>query len=255
MRAKTPWLYGAALAALAAAAANSMEDTSAGFFLPPATYPVVSLFGGVARGASYAGAAAITTWAAGHPGSEGLADVGTMAMGGVGFGFYPTEGFGVQLRLSHAFAPRRHATLSLDAGELPVTPGYGPGTVREEVSYTFHNVDLKPGVKWTPFASTPASPYLMAGAGINSTIIRIEDRVSDPWLQKTSDGFLLGNAVCQRFSFGWTAAGGVEARIGPTFIIFAEYIYDRPFANHFVRGYEYDAAKEAIVLGGGWRFL
>ena len=122
-------------------------------------------------------------------------------------------------------------------------------------SYSFHNLDLKTGLKWIPFTAGPASPYVTAGPGVNSTVVRVEDHISDPWLNKKTGGLFLANAVRQHFSFDWMVAVGAEARIGPAFLIFAEYVHDRPFTNHFVEGYKYDTRTDAVVVGTGWRFL
>jgi len=130
-----------------------------------------------------------------------------------------------------------------------------PVLVEENLSYQLQNVDYKLTLKYAVFPDWLATPYVGAGLGGNSTVMKIEDRVSNPILQKGKNGVLLTNGIIQQFSFDWALYAGVQVNLGDNFFLVAEYNRDRQFREHEFAGYKYNTSLDGFYAGAGWRFL
>jgi len=226
-------------------------------YLPASIYPAVYLFGGVARGITYDAAADITgrAAAAGVPGS--LDDVGTIPALGFTCDFYFYYGLSAGLKLTHEMGRERRADLKYDYATFPEISKSrsNPIRVEENLAYQLQNVDYKLTFKYAAFPDSFVTPYVAAGLGGNSAVMKIEDRVTYAILQKGRNGVLLTNGTFQQFSFDWAVNAGIQVNIGDNFFLVAEYNRDRQFHKHAFAGYQYDTGFDGYYAGAGWRFL
>ena len=226
-------------------------------YLPATIYPAVYLFGGAARGVTYDAAADISGRAAAAGLAESLDDVGPMYAFGFTFDFYLYEGLSAGLKLTHEIAREHKVDLKYDYGTFPKSPPptMAPKLIEERLAYRLQNVDYKLTLKYAAFPEWFATPYVAAGLGGNSTVMKIEDRISDPILQKGNNGILLTNGIIQQFSFDWALYAGIQVNIGDNFFLVAEYNRDRQFHEHEFAGYKYNTGLDGFYAGAGWRFL
>ena len=226
-------------------------------YLPASIFPAVYVFGGVARGVTYDAAADITgrAAAAGVPGT--LDDVGDMYAFGFTLDLYMYEGFSAGLKLTHEMGRERGADLKYDYGTFPKISELvsNPIPVEENLAYQLQNIDYKLTLKYAPFPDSFVTPYVGAGLGGNSAVMRFEDRVTYGILQKGNNGVLLTNGTFQQFSFDWALYAGVQVNLGDNFFLVAEYNRDRQFRKHEFAGYRYDTSLDGFYAGAGWRFL
>jgi opacity protein-like surface antigen len=227
-------------------------------YLPASIYPAVYLFGGTARGMTYGAAPDISGRAAATGSTQGLDDVGAMYAFGFTTDFYLYGGLSAGLKLVHEIAPERTGNLKYDYGTFPKLAVWvtdPPILVEENLAYKLQNVDYKLTLKYAPFPAWPATPYVAVGLGGNSTVMRIEDRVSNPLLQKGLNGALLTNGTYQQFSFDWALYTGAQVNLGDNFFLVAEYNYDHQFREHEFAHYKYNTGLDGYYVGAGWRFL
>jgi hypothetical protein len=227
-------------------------------YLPASIYPAVYLFGGVARGMTYDAAPDITGRAAATGSTQGLDDVGAMYALGFATDFYLYGGLSAGLKLVHEIAPERTGNLKYEYGTFPklaIRVTDPPMLVEENLAYKLQNVDYKLTLKYAAFPDWFVTPYLGAGLGGNSAVMKIEDRVSNALLQKGKNGVLLTNGTFQQFSFDWALTAGVQVNIGDYFFLVAEYNRDRQFRKHEFAGYRYDTGFDGYYAGAGWRFV
>lgn len=226
-------------------------------YLPASIYPAVYVFGGVARGITYDAAPDITARAAaaGVPGT--LDDVGTVPAFGVTCDFYLYGGLSAGLKLAHEMGREHKVDLKYDYGKFPKISKFisNPILVEENLAYQFQNADYKLTLKYAAFPDSFVTPYVGAGLGGNSTLMKIGDRITYDILQKGKNGGLLINGTLQQFSFDWALYAGVQLNLGDHFFLVAEYNRDRQFHKHEFAGYQYDTGFDGYYAGAGWRFV
>jgi opacity protein-like surface antigen len=225
-------------------------------YLPAGIYPALYLFGGAARGVTYDAAADITGRAAAGGVTGTFDDVGPMPAFGFTVDFYFYQGLSAGLKLTHEIGLERRTDLIYEYGKFPKSPAAAtrPKLIEERLGYRLQNVDYKLAFKYAPFSERLLTPYAGAGLGGNSSVIRLEDSVSDPILQKSTNGLLLTNGFFQQFSFDWALYAGVQLNLGDNFFVVGEYTRDRQLRKHAFAGYQYDTGLDGFFAGAGWRF-
>jgi hypothetical protein len=246
---------------LVAAARGEEEGVTENFNLPASVYPAVYFYGGMATGPTYTGAAALTDGVRGAGGSGVLPDVGRLAAFGFTFDYFVAPSLAAEIKIVHEVAPERDAFFA--AYDYRVFPGKpfitrdqsGPYVVSDAVSYRYQNIDYKVGLKYVPFPSWFATPYVVATAGGNSTLIATVDLNTDPTIQKWTGGALVpDDTTSQQYSFDWAGVAGVHLNLSSHLFLVGEAMFDRPFTKHYLADYTYDTAVTAFYAGAGWQF-
>jgi hypothetical protein len=173
------FILAGALAALPALSPAQGEGTETGEekvgYLPASIYPAAYLFGGVVQGPTYDAAEEITAFAEATGSAERLADIGRIPAFGFGVDFYVWGGLSAGVKLGHAIGTFKEASLKYPA---EIDWKLAPVNIEEKVAYRFQNVDYKITLKYTAPWEWFLKPYVAAGLGGNSTVMRLIDDIS-----------------------------------------------------------------------------
>ena len=240
-------------------AASAQETGTEGQqnYLPAWVYPAVYAFGGMVQGPSYDAAPIISGYAAEYGLAARLEDIGRMPAVGVAFEYYFWRGMSADVKVTHEVGARRETSLSYVVGDFPAfdpSPFYHD-PIDETLSYKFQNVDVKVSLGYLVFPDWRVSPYGGAGLGVNSSAMKITDRVSDPVIQKWNNGLLLSEGWFQRYSFDWAVYAGVHVNLVSNLFARCEYVHDGAFGDHFFANYRYHTGLDGVYAGLGWRFI
>ncbi|UCH77646.1 MAG: outer membrane beta-barrel protein [Candidatus Coatesbacteria bacterium] len=242
----------AALPALSSAQGEGTETTEEKRgYLPASIYPAAYVFGGVVEGPTYDAANRISALAEATGSTERLADIGQIPAFGFGVDLYLWGGLSAGLKLGHAIGTFKEASVKYPA---EVDWKWARINIEEKVAYRFQNVDYKITLKYTAPWEWFLKPYVAAGLGGNSTVMRLIDDISDLEIEKRDKSLLLEDGKVQQYSFDYLWGAGLQANLGDHFFLLAEYNADHQFRKHKIAGYEYDTSLEGIYLGAGWRF-